>query len=74
MEGVKAKKWEGVQEVVYYVSALLCLFPRFSFPFPGPMCDYLFSFLSVPRLFSFDVLGFLLSCTAFEGYRTGWRD
>lgn len=26
MKGVKAKKWEGVQEVVYYVSALLLSF------------------------------------------------
>lgn len=74
MEGVKAKKWEGVQEVVYYVSALLCLFPGFSFLFLGLISDYLFFVLSVPRLFLFDVLGFLLPCTAFEGYRTGRRD
>lgn len=45
MEGVKAKKWEGVQEVVYYVSALPCLSPRFSFLFLGLILDYLVSVL-----------------------------
>lgn len=45
VEGVKAKKWEGVQEVVYYVSALPCLSPRFSFLFLGLILDYLVSVL-----------------------------
>lgn len=60
-------------------SCLLCFCPtlpspRVFFSFSWPDIDYLFSVLSVPRLFLFDVLGFLLSCTAFEGYQTGRRD
>lgn len=48
--------------------------PGFLFLFLGLISDNLFSVLSVPRLFLFDVLGFLLSYPAFEGYRTGRRD